>query len=308
MAAQCRSGGGGPWAFGADLAGKPISVADDQGPFAKALARTTSWSDRVYSVELSLPIAEESVGKAQEKALIAALKAAGWTSVEMAGSLDIGMLLNESNYILMPPGVDDPATAPIFAGVSWFPSRLRLTCISADWVRRDRKEMDGQLPEDAQRPAAMSAITATRPTNDRCADPANVANIEAMFGNDVRDDWADQSARQSQQTRRIETWMRWKLLQSGKVSEEQLWALEDRAAAPDREDPGANLIQGMEMLALLPEIQAAKAKRDKAKLCPLYVRLIDFMALEDERQMDRWERIEPLLLAEAEAAGVDLSR
>jgi hypothetical protein len=307
MAAQCRSDGAGPWAFGEDLRAAPISTSVAAGPFSKALARTTSWSDRVASVELTVPVEDETAGKAQEQALIAALEAAGWTRAEDPANADIGLILIESNHILRPLGSDDTETAPVFAGVSWYPGELRLTCTSATWTRRDRAEMDGQLSADSPRPAPLPAITAVRPTKDNCADPVYVANVDALFGTDARNAWVDQSAMRARQAQRTETWLRWKLLGSGKVSEDQLWALEDRVVEPGDDDPEAKLIQGMEMFALMPEIEKAKAKGDTAALCPLYIRVIDILALEDKRRLDRWARIEPLYLAEAAAAGVDLS-
>jgi hypothetical protein len=308
MAAQCRSDGGGPWAFGADLSAAPISTNAGAGPYAKALARTTSWSDRVASVELTIAVEDETIGKAHEQALIAALERSGWTRAEDPTTADIGLILIESNTVLRPADSGDTTTAPVFAGVSWYPGELRLICTSAEWTRRDRAEMDGQLPADSPRPAPLPTIAATRPSKASCADPTYVANVDALFGTDARDAWVDQSAMRARQAQRLETWMRWKMLGSGKVSEDQLWELEDRAVSPESDDPGSKLIQGMEMLALMPEIEKAKAAGDTAVLCPLYIRVIDILALEDKRRLDRWARIEQLYLAKAVAAGVDLSR
>lgn len=248
------------------------------------------------------------MGKAQEQALIGALEGAGWVRAEDAANADIGITLIESNYILRPGDSDDTAAAPVFAGVSWYPSELRLICTSAEWTRRNRAEIDGQLAAESRRPAPLPVITAVRPSKQSCADPAYVADVEGLFGVDARDAWVDQSALRARQAQRLETWVRWKMLSSGKVSEDQLWALEDRAVPPENDDHEANLIQGMEMLALMPEIQKAKEKGDADALCPLYIRVIDILAMEDQRRVDRWARIEPLYLAVAAAEGVDLSR
>jgi hypothetical protein len=303
MAAQCQTDRAGFWRFGDELTG--LLAATNVGPYEKGLARTTSWSDRVASVELTVEQEDESTGKAQEQALVAAFEAAGWTRAEDLTTIDIGLILIESNHVLMPPGHDDPATAPVFAGVSWFPGMLRMTCTSGEWSRLDRAEMDGDLGDGSPRPAPLPAITAVRPIKDNCADPAYVADIDdALFDGDA---WVDQSAMRARQALRLETWMRWKLLGSGKVNEDQLWALEDRAVATETDDPEARLVQGMEMLSLFPEIEAARKAGDNAALCPLYIRIVDIMATEDKRRLDRWARIEPLYLEAAAPAGVDLS-
>lgn len=306
MAAQCRTERAGFWPFGAKLT--VLLAATNVGPYDKGRARTTSWSDRVASVELTVEQEDESVGKAQEQALVAAFEAAGWTRVEDPATIDIGLILIESNHVLMPPGHADPANAPVFAGVSWLPGTLRLTCTSAEWTRRDRAEMDGELADGSPRPAPLPAITAVRPSKDSCADPAYVADIDALFDSDASDEWFNQSAMRSRQAQRLEVWMHWKLRKLGKLSDEQIWEIENRAVEPEPEDPNARMAEGMEMLALLPEIQGAKSSGDKAALCLLYVRIVDLIALADQRRLDRWGRIESLYLEAAAVAGVDLSR
>ena len=177
----------------------------------------------------------------------------------------------------------------------------------------DQRERDGTLEPGSLRPVAPPYDPALRlPASTVCQSPA----VQQLVSGSAKPDdeapelaefaaAASQESDRAHHAKRLNTWLEWKLLGSGKLDDRSLVALREKAAKQDVE---GQMRQMMEVLAVGGELSAAREGGNAGKGCEAFRKLMVFTHDRSRQDAAYWNRVNVAVEAEAKRLGVDLGQ
>lgn len=276
-------------------------------PFAEAELELTDWSDRLAAITWRGASPDGDVNARTMEAFRAAMAAAGWSETVQ------GDLMSPLGFDAVLFEKDLPTNLGLRRMLVEFdtPGALMLRCGDAELLELALAERGGQLVPGSPRPALPApGPRAALPDDTACADPG----VQAVFADDDRIDESnpvlrrlmaagEQSSAMSQAGKRLNTWLKWKLLGSGKIDDAALWAVQDRAEAPD----GASLTREMTgFLEAAGAMMQARKAGDRAQTCRAFLDVVRLQHTRAQREAAKWAAINGAFEAEAARLGIAL--
>jgi hypothetical protein len=309
----CGLAQAGPYRFGAArTAAEPSPAAVRLGPayapFTGANLVRTSWSDALMLVEFRAKIAQPEAGLAAEAAVASALETAGWI-LDNDGPREPAPSAPEiadASRLYSRAINGDGASGLLYAGLSWRGGRLTLACARADLLALDRREAEGFLPDDAQRPVPPPPVTTTPITADQCKDAAT-RDLTATVFDGGADPYVDQVTDQRAYWDRLARWLRWRLEKSGKADAAQLDELQFAAEDASRDDaPADPLAAVLGLIISMPQLEEARKSSDSRRICEAYAETATLLASDLVQRSARSKALAGVWAAEAARLGVAL--
>lgn len=276
-------------------------------PFTEAELDLTDWSDQLAGITWRAASPDGAVNDRTMAAFRAAMTAAGWTETvqgDLMSPLGFNAIMFEKDLLT---NLGQRRMLVEFDT----PGALMLRCADAALLELALAERDGKLAPGSPRPPMPALDPAvTLPGDGVCADP----QLQAVFADA---DYIDESSPALQQlmafgTRagevsragnRLNTWLKWKLTGSGRITPDALWALEEQVSAHNGEELSEELTGFLEAAGGV--MQARKA-RDHQNTCRAFLTLMGHQHKRHLRQIARWTAINAALEAEAVRLGVAL--
>ncbi|MDP3907204.1 hypothetical protein [Novosphingobium sp.] len=276
-------------------------------PFAEAELDLTDWSDRLAAITWRGASPDGDVNTRTMEAFRAAMTAAGWAETVQ------GDLMTPLGFDAVMFEKDLPTNLGTRRMLVEFdtPGALMLRCGDAELLELALAERDGKLAPGSPRPSLPAlGPAAALPDASVCADPA----VQAVFVDEGRIDEAnpalqrllaagEQSGAMSHAAKRLNTWLKWKLLGSGKIDADALWTVQERVEAHD----GEALTQDMTgFLAAAGAMMQARKAGDRAQICRAFLDVMHFQHAREQREAAKWTRVNAALEAEAARLGIAL--
>lgn len=287
-----------------------VSALKDHAPapLAEALVNYTAWSQRMASITWLGSGFEGMEDFPWLGGVSEALEQEGWT---LTHSDDAVGLFPTAEYRKTYPTGDGSRE---FAVVLSSSGNFELTCGDAALMDLSEAEAEGRLAEGSPRPLPPPAEWEQEAdawlARFDCEDPGLIAGFAGLSEPGRSADVVterigqppDLSAQADYQTR-LATWLKWKIQASGKVSEEQGWAIEDRAAADQgdqqRDDFTAFVIAAGSLID-------AEKGGDGAARCAAARSLFINMRRSGEHEASRTARANQVRMTEARKLGIQV--
>lgn len=269
----------------------------------------TSWSRQLAAITVRAASPDGSANLRWQEAIASELRAGGWIPLAdpaLATPLEDGMLFEKTRR----DGVD--ARRLLFE-VAIAGARM-LRCGDQALLRLDRDEAEGRLATGSARPLELLPESPARlPGSEDCTRPELLAAFAGDNGDGVDDDApafvrfsarADQAARASSHAHRLQRWLAWRMLRSGRIDQERLWDIEQEVA-PHKIDSierdFGDLLSGAGVAF------KARERNDARGMCEAFVQIIIAQVRAEERNLERHKAISVALEAEAERLSIPLN-
>lgn len=266
----------------------------------------THWSNRLAAIEYHLAVNEDQSLEVLREALIRQFDDAGWQRSEPAESA-ISLGFDVLAYRRpVASGGGEAALVVEFdtAGV------LALRCGDPDLLALNDRELQGELEPGSPRPVpplivpARGAWLAGLDCDDpqivaRFAEAGNAETAGALAEELTGDDYSSASRYEQ----RLRTWLQWTLLSSGKVTQDELWQIEEDTS------PLETGAMEEELLALLDtggDIFGALDAGDPEKLCKGYRLALESFERSEQQDSDRAALVNRALQQLALERGIDI--
>ena len=261
-------------------------------PLADAELEYTAWSRRLAAITWRGSGFEGMEEFPWLSGVKEALEQGGWVPFN-AGDDDA--LFAASEYRKTIKTGDGPREFAVKASSS---GNFELTCGDAGLMALSVREAAGDLPEGSPRPLPPPADWAEQAdawlARFDCTDPALLAGFAALSALDQTNavitaqlGTPPDLGAESDYQRRLETWLKWKLQTSGKLSQEDLWAIEDRAVTYDGEEANEDFAAFIGAAASLIE---AEQGGDGLQRCSAARSVFTSMRTSSEREARRTAR------------------
>jgi hypothetical protein len=276
-------------------------------PFTSAELLTTAWSEQVAAITYRGPLPE---GQDETELLYAfddAMQAAGWGGVVTDNTITP---LSSLGGRSLEREVEVAAGKQMLLLEFDTSGALALRCGDPALLELDRRELGGTLEPGSPRPVPPLIDAALRlPKPEVCQSQA----LRKLTATSQIDEEAPefvsfaaatvQQSALSQFGKRLNTWIEWKLLNSGKVDDNRLMELRATAAKQDVE---GEMKQLMAILGLFEQIAAAREHNDEFAACEA---MRQFLVFDHDKLRVRhqyWTRVNAALETEARRLGVAL--
>ena len=285
----------------ADLAG---IEAQAPAPLDNASLLYTAWSNRLAAITWDGPGFDGMENFPWAEGIAERLEGAGWV---LHGEGD--SLFEPAEYRKEIATADGPRT---FAVTFASNGNFELTCGDAALLDLSAAEAVGDLPDGSPRPLPPPAGWAGEAdawlARFDCADPAFIAQFAGMSELDetaaivvARIGEPPAMAREGDYQRRLATWLAWKIRGSGKLSDEEFRALEERAVTYDRDEAQEDFAAFITAAAALIE---ARESGDGVSRCTAAHGLFADARASGEREAARTARANAIRMAEARKLGI----
>ena len=245
--------------------------------FEKVEPQFTSWSGKMLGVELIRDVPDGAALDQWGESFHDRLTKAGWIVSE-----DTFMAGAEAHYEKEIAGDAEPELLAIEVSLHGVRRGITILCADAGLQVENQDEIDGVLAEGSPRPVPPPPQPALEEFLARldCEDPALLdAFAKAMNLDDAgalvetRLAPEEVTAQADYQFRTV-TWLRWRMLGSGKVPESVLWDIEEQV----REQHPLNFEDDLLAMAkILEEVMEAEKAKDPAKLCAGYKGMVAYL-------------------------------
>ena len=282
------------------------ALGPEHKPFTRMSAVTTDWSGRLAGLEWTARFEDGVNLRDWRDSLQAKLQAHGWNTVDDARLKSS----NEVDSVLLGKVLDSPLGArPMVVEIDSSGAFL-VRCSDQELLLLDAAERSGDLPPGTPRPVAPAEQgQLALPQRSECDRPEwKQAFAEITYPDQVGPTLARlvpsglPASDRAVHGERLNRWIHWKMIGSGKVNEEQLFSLEF-AAAPEAARPFES---GEHFLGTFGELFAAIEKRDAAAICKGTITLLEATSLDDQRKAARLEKQNAALEAEARRLQISL--
>lgn len=276
-------------------------------PFTEADLDFTPWSDQLASVTYHAASPDAAANKAWAEALGKSLLLAGWTvsaRKELASPLGVNARLFEKEA--------DTSQGKRTMLVEFdTPGARMLRCGDVRLLELAKIESEGRLESGSRRPVAPQNNAPGRMPNEAdCMNPALLAAFrQPRLIDETVPEFRELAAGGeliSEQRRfgdRMHTWLVWKLLGSGQISQERIWELEDMA---DPEGSDGTVAMQERTIEALGMVAQAQSQNDPSKVCKSLVKAMIATAEKDGRDVIRWAKVNQALETEAQRLGIDV--
>ncbi len=276
-------------------------------PFTEADLDLTGWSDRLAGINYLAASPDGAVNQAWGDALQQSLEADGWTPSSRRHLAATGMM-DARIYEKTVATAQGPLTLIVQFDT---PGSLMLSCGEAALLELAHEEYEGRLAPGTPRPLPPADSAEARlPVEADCADPALLAAFADTkrineYGPAFRKFAAGSDAIHARKRYhdRLHGWLVWRLLGSGKVTQDRIWELGDKAN-PGTDKVATELMETM--LGQLGQVAQAQEKGDPAAMCRAMAGVIIASANKDRRDTEHWMRANAALEEEARRLGMQL--
>lgn len=273
-------------------------------PFTEARAVYTPWSGKLSALEFNGASPDGDDNQAFLDGMVSQLEANGWVSAE-APKVFGSFMMNPLIYAKDLPTTDGPRRFVLQFDA---PGAVLLTCAGLDLLKLGEDENQEQLAPGSERPVAPPAddqpLANLRPQD--CDNPDFRARLMASLTEGDRSgvtSAADRASDQEGYQTRLRTWLRWKMIGSGKVDAPALWDIEEKIAPME----GAQLEKDFIGFADgIVAIETARKKGDAAAECRGMVALVAAETGKAGNEAARLAKVNVALEAEAMRLGIAL--
>lgn len=276
-------------------------------PFTEADLDLTGWSDRLAGISYLAASPDGAVNQAWSDTLQESLEAEGWTRSPRRHLAATGMLDARMYEKIVPTGQGLRTLLVQFDT----PGALMLSCGDAALLELARAEYEGRLAPGTPRPVPpVGGETTQLPAETDCTDPS----LLSVFSDPKKIDETDPAfqkltaggdtiADRKRYQDRLHTWLTWRLLGSGKVTQDRIWELGSKAN-PGTDNVAMEMMQTM--LGELNRVTEAQEKNDPAAMCKAMAGFIIATARKDQLDTEHWIRANTALEEEARRLGLQL--
>lgn len=306
----CPVGGAGALLLGQpSLAQNPALLKAFSGteapiePFGESRAIFTQWSQRLSAVEYNGASPDGADNLAFIAGMTERVEAAGW---KRAGPKAAGSLMMEPEVFQK---VLQTADGPRLMVLEFEASgNVSLRCGDPEWLKISENEGLEQLAPGSPRPVMpgdpAQPLGSLRPAD--CDRPEIRDNLLKVLNDGDRPEISgvmEQANQMEQFQTRLRTWLRWKMVSSGKTDGDALWEIEEKVAPRT----GDQLEQEFGDLAGgIVAIDAARKQGDAQAECRAFASLIGGMAKGASSEAARLAKVNAALEAEAQRLGISL--
>lgn len=276
-------------------------------PFTEADLEITPWSQRLAGVTYLAESSDGPTNKAWSEVLERSLLESGWL---VSGH---GVLVSPltASARIFEKQMETPLGKRTILLEFDTPGALILSCGDAELLDIQKDERDGLLEPGSPRPLKPENLDSVpMATEVDCENPmlldalsepglideTNPAMRAFIAGGEILSE-------QRLYDERLVTWLKWKLISSGKINEEGLWQIQDKVAPQDEE---AMLPMMMDVLGAAAETAKAQEQGDPAAMCKSLVRVIGVSATKDRVDIAYHGKVAKALEQEAYRLGVGL--
>lgn len=283
-------------------------LPDSYRPFTEAELEETSWSGKVAAITFRAASPDGDVNDALLESFDETMMRAGWEPMVLGDTITPLSVLGGRTLEREVGGPQGKQRLLLEFDAS---GALALRCGDPALLELSRREQDGTLEPGSPRPVqppydptlrlpepaacqstALQRLTVEKGQLDE-ASPELVPFLAATM----------QESDQAQYGKRLNTWLEWKLLGSGKLDDNRLVALREAAA---KASVDGEMRQMMQFLAIGGELAAARENGDAAKSCEAMRKLMAFEQEKSRQQVAYWTRVNAALEAEAKRLGIGL--
>lgn len=268
-------------------------------PFTESTANYTQWSDRLSAVEFRGASPDGDDNDAFVVGMIKALEAGGWTRA--VRKMPESLLRDADTYEKVLATADGPRLMMLQFAASGV---IELRCGDFELLRLSEDEALDWLAPGSPRPV-MPKTPAGRPGTIRpedCAKPEIRDNLDQLLDDGSYPELTGEMALDRYQTR-LKTWLRWKIVASGKANADALWKIEEKVAPLSGQQLEKDF--GAVMEPLLAYDKVAKKDDPEAK-CRVAVGVLAGEAQRSTSEAARLAKVNAALEAEANRLGVKL--
>lgn len=272
-------------------------------PFTESTANYTQWSDRLSAVEFRGASPDGDDNDAFVVGMIKALEAGGWT-ISMR-KMPESLLRDADTYEKVLATADGPRLMMLQFAAS---GAVELHCGDFELLRLSEDEALEWLAPGSPRPV-MPKIPAGRLGTLRpedCAKPEIRGNLDQLLEEGSQPELTgamDVASALDRYQTRLKTWLRWKIVASGKANADALWKIEEKVAPLSGQQLEKDF--GAVMEPLLAHDKVGKKDDPEAK-CRVVVGVLAGEAQRSTSEAARLAKVNAALEAEANRLGVKL--
>ncbi|QIG53261.1 hypothetical protein G6N82_03040 [Altererythrobacter sp. BO-6] len=284
-----------------------VTAEDPTRLFREAMADYSSWSDRLYRLSWysAMEESDQVDGVEWQLGLAQMLEKGGWR--DLADDVRYDPRWQEWRYAKEFMIDGEPRQLLIEIEMS---GNYAVTCSDIELNTMADNEGLGLLEPDSPRPAMVEVARAVLPDPSTCDRP----EIHDMFSTNEKleaaghklDEIFPKANAEGDAARfgeRLRTWLVWKMLESGKIPQEDIWQVEEGLYPDASEERQDDLIGFLEDAGAIME---AQKQGDGQTVCQKFLSLFAKQRAADERQAARWAKLNAALEAEAVRRGIAL--
>lgn len=286
------------------------SLGEGFAPFTDIEQDYTNWSGRLAALTYRAPSPDGDANRAWIEAMTAMLNASGWQASDRR---EIAAPAVFATRLFEKPVKVDGETRQFLLEID-AAGALMLRCGDIALLEIGRAEADGRLAPGTPRPVPPRESGTAPPLPDpaHCNDPA-LRN--AFAARERINEYAPEMRALSEAShwisarenygRRHNVWLKWKLVESGKATQDHLWEIEE-ALLPAGDAGAAVETDFTAFLTAAAAMVAAQKAGDSLAVCTSYVSVMQAEIAKDRREIIRWARLNEALEAEAKRLGIAL--
>ena len=281
------------------------NLGSDFAPFAFAETELTSWSRRLYGMTYRAAHDGTTDLAAWQTAVIRALEASGWQPLEA----DDPLRRRSYDNPLLVKSLGDASRPRRMVVELEASGAFMLRCADYDLLRLDSDEEEERLAPGSLRPALRpgpAAVPLPGPavceTSEWQEAFAGVRSLDQLGptliarlpgGLPVPD--------AGSQAQRLNTWLHWKMIESGQFDQDTIWRIEATVAEPRDidKDFGAFLSQ-------TTSIVKADERNDPVARCRTMLAFVNAQFVTDRKEAERIGKVNAALEREVRAKGVSI--
>ena len=279
----------------------PARLDAAMAPFKTATLSSTDWSNRFYSADLMIQLADAATAQAAAKRLAARYAAEGWAkrAEEEAGLFDDP---GDDLRLYRAPKAGSGPDARIDIGTT--ESVLRVSCTDAGQIADQTAEALGELPPGEPRPQPPALPPLAQLTPEMCTTAEGRAAISAAVGSG--EGAFAQVIRAGDYRHRLVQWKTDRLRKSGKIEPEALADLLLSSLDAPGGDPMAMIKGAQDMLTALSAYDDARRKGDAVGECRALRGFVQLAERADKNAAPMFDAQNAALDAAAKRLGVAL--
>lgn len=282
------------------------SLPDSFRPFTDAEVETTAWSGRVAAVTYRAASPDGEVNDALLESFDETMTAAGWAPVVLEHAITPLSVLGGH---ALAREVDGPQGKQKLLLEFDASGALALRCGDPELLELDQRERDGTLEPGTARPVEPAYDPTLRLPEPAVCQSPGLEQIFAAPGtlNEDAPELAQFAAASVQESdrahfaKRLNVWLEWKLLNSGKVDDSRLVKLREQAA---KQDVDGQMGQMMGFLAAGGDMMKAQEAGNAVAACEAMRRVMGFTYDKARQGWAYWSRVNAALEGEAKRLGV----
>jgi len=285
-------------------------LPDSFRPFTEAELDETPWSGRIAAITYRAASPDGDVNDALLEGFDETMTRAGWEPMVLGDTIMPMSVLGGRTLERDVEGGQGKQRLLLEFDAS---GALALRCGDPALLGQAKREQDGTLEPGSPRPVPPPFDPGLRlPEPAACQSPAlqRLTVEKAKFDEEAPEivpflAATMQESDRAQFGKRLNTWLEWKLLGSGKLDDNRLIDLREAAA---KANVDGEMRQMMEFLAIGGELAEARESGDAAKSCEALRKLMTFEHAKSRQQVAYWDRVNTALEAEAKRLGIGLEQ